>query len=281
MVELGKLLGATRAVESESESAGDLAYLPGRATSLGGMRPKCTVVDEKGRLAIGKFPSISDESSVTKGEVLAMHLAAAAGIDAAPSRLVDCEGAPVALIERFDRGEHGGRLHYASAATMLEVEPGESRESTYTELAHLIRRHGHDSAGALVESWRRIAFTILITNVDDHLRNHGFLHVGRGLWKLSPAFDLNPFPEHHRELKTWISEKTGPDASIEGLLSVISFFRIPVSQARTILGEVVRAVSTWREQGRGLGMSEGELDRFAGAFEHSESEAAKREAGKS
>lgn len=281
MVELGKLLGATRAVESESESAGDLAYLPGRATSLGGMRPKCTVVDEKGRLAIGKFPSISDESSVTKGEVLAMHLAAAAGIDAAPSRLVDCEGAPVALIERFDRGEHGGRLHDASAATMLEVEPGESRESTYTELAHLIRRHGHDSAGALVESWRRIAFTILITNVDDHLRNHGFLHVGRGLWKLSPAFDLNPFPEHHRELKTWISEKTGPDASIEGLLSVISFFRIPVSQARTILGEVVRAVSTWREQGRGLGMSEGELDRFAGAFEHSESEAAKREAGKS
>jgi serine/threonine-protein kinase HipA len=281
MVELRKLLGATRAVESESESAGDLAYLPGRATSLGGMRPKCTVVDEKGRLAIGKFPSISDEHSVTKGEVLAMHLAAAAGIDAAPSRLVDCEGAPVALIERFDRGVHGGRLHYASAATMLEVEPGESRESTYTELADLIRRHGHDSAGDLVELWRRIAFTILITNVEDHLRNHGFLHVGRGLWKLSPAFDLNPFPEHHRELKTWISEETGPDASIEGLLSVISFFRIPVSQARTILGEVVRAVSTWREQGRGLGMSEGELDRFAGAFEHSESEAAKREAGKS
>lgn len=130
MVELGKLLGATRAVESESESAGDLAHLLGRATSLGGMRPKCTVVDEKGRLAIGKFPSISDECSVTKGEVLAMHLAAAAGIDAASSRLVDCEGAPVALIERFDRGVHGGRFHYASAATMLEVEPGESRAST-------------------------------------------------------------------------------------------------------------------------------------------------------
>lgn len=88
------------------------------------MRPKCTVIDETGRLAIGRFPSLTDERAVTKGEILAMHLATAAGIDAAPGRLVDCERSPVALIERFDRGGQGGRLHYASAATMLGVEPG-------------------------------------------------------------------------------------------------------------------------------------------------------------
>lgn len=279
VVELGRLLGATRAVESESESAGDLAYLLGRATSLGGMRPKCTVIDETGRLAIGKFPSLADERAVTKGEILAMHLATAAGIDAAPARLVDCEGSPVALIGRFDRGGQGGRLHYASAATMLGVEPDGERESTYTEMADLIRRHGHDAPTDLVELWRRVAFSILITNVDDHLRNHGFLHVEGGLWRLSPAFDLNPFPERHRELKTWISEEAGPSASIDALLSVIAFFRIPTARAREILGEVVWAVSTWRERGRGLGMSEGELDRFAEAFEHPEREIARRAAG--
>ena len=117
--------------------------------------------------------------------------------------------------------------------------------------------------------------------MDDHLRNHGFLHAGRGLWRLSPAFDLNPFPDRHRELKTWISEEPGPEASIDALMSAIAYFRIPFPRAREILGDVAAAVSTWKEQGRGLGMSEGELDRFAEAFEHSESGAARREAGRS
>ena len=101
LVELAHLLSATRAVETNTETAADLAYLRGRGTSLGGLRPKCTVIDEDGQLSIGKFPSVTDERSVTKGEVLAMRLARRAGIDAAAARLIESDGAPVALIRRF------------------------------------------------------------------------------------------------------------------------------------------------------------------------------------
>jgi serine/threonine-protein kinase HipA len=108
LIELKQLLSATRAVETESETAADLAYLRGRGTSLGGMRPKCTVVDDDGRLAVGKFPSVTDERAVTRGEVLAMHLAKASGLQVAESRLVNSDGVPVALIRRFDRTDDCG-----------------------------------------------------------------------------------------------------------------------------------------------------------------------------
>jgi hypothetical protein len=72
-----------------------------------------------------------------------------------------------------------------------------------------------------------MAYSILITNVDDHLHNHGFLHAERGLWRLAPAFDLNPFPDRARELKTWVSADTGPEATIDALMSVVAYFRLP------------------------------------------------------
>ena len=103
LLELGHLLSASHAVETHTETAADLRYLRGRATSLGGLRPKCTVVDNDGRLSIGKFPSVADDRAVTKGEVLALRLATAAGIGAAEARLVESKGSPVALIWRFDR----------------------------------------------------------------------------------------------------------------------------------------------------------------------------------
>jgi len=110
--------------------------------------------------------------------------------------------------------------------------------------------------------------------VDDHLRNHGFLHAGRGHWRLAPAFDLNPFPDRVRELKTWISEDTGPEATIEALLSVLPYFRIPRTWASVILSRIDRALSQWRKRGLALGMTNQELDQFADAFEHPEREAA-------
>ena len=275
-VELGRLLAATRAVESENETAADLAYLRGRGTSLGGMRPKCTVIDEDGRLSIGKFPSVNDERPVTKGEVLAMTLAKAAGIRTAETRLVESDGLPVALIRRFDRTESGRRLMYVSAATLLEAHSDDARDHFYTEIVDAIRVHGADSRADIEELWRRIAFSILITNVDDHLHNHGFLHVNHGQWSLAPAFDINPFPERMRELKTWISEETGPEATIEALLSVIAYFRIPPARAREILGEIEHAVSGWRDTGQALGMTNRELDQFADAFEHPERKAARQ-----
>jgi serine/threonine-protein kinase HipA len=210
------------------------------------------------------------ERAVTKGEVLAMRLAAAAGIDAAPARLVDSDGAAVAVIRRFDRPDGGGRLPYVSAATLLGAGPDDVEEHAYTEIVDALRMHGADAQADIVELWRRIAFSVAITSVDDHLHNHGFLRVERGRWRLSPAFDLNPFPERVREFKTWISAEAGPEASVEALRSVAPYFRISQRRADEILGEVERAVATWRDLGRSLGMNATELDDFAEAFEHGE-----------
>jgi serine/threonine-protein kinase HipA len=276
LIELAHLAAASRSVETNSETAADLAYLRGRGTSLGGLRPKCSVVDEKGRLSIGKFPSVADERAVTKGEVLAMRLARAAGIDAAEARLVDSDGVPVALITRFDRARGGGRVLYASAATMLGAEPADPGEHAYTEIVDALRVHGAAAQADIEELWRRVAFSILITNVDDHLLNHGFLHAGHGQWRLAPAFDLNPFPDRTRELKTWVSLEAGPEATIDALRSVAPYCRISRPRAKKVLAHVERAVAGWRREGRSLGMSEAELEPFASAFEHAERTAARR-----
>ncbi len=269
LVELGALLSASHAVEMNTETIADLAYLKGRGTSLGGLRPKCSVLDDDGRLSIGKFPSVQDQRAVTKGEVLALRLAKLAGINAADARLIDSDGIPVALIHRFDRIE-GRRIMYISAATMLGVDTTRPGEHAYTEIVDAIRSHGSAAQADIDELFRRIAFSILITNVDDHLLNHGFLHVQHGQWRLAPAFDVNPFPDRARELKTWISEETGPEASIEALRSVAPYFRLNDLRARAIVSEVEAAVARWREQGRELGMTDVELDQFADAFENEE-----------
>jgi serine/threonine-protein kinase HipA len=213
---------------------------------------------------------------VTKGEILALRLATAAGIKAAHGDLIDSDGAPVAMIKRFDRSDAGDRIPYISAATMLGADSGDRDIHTYTEIVDALRIHGAASREDIEELWRRIAFSILITNVDDHLHNHGFLHSSGHLWRLAPAFDMNPFPERHRELKTWISEDTGPDASIAALWSVQKYFNISLARAKAILGEVESAVARWREVGRvDAHMSNEELSEFEDAFEHSERPAAR------
>jgi serine/threonine-protein kinase HipA len=276
LLELRHLMSASRAVETETETQADLAYLRGRGTSLGGLRPKCTVVDEDGMLAIGKFPSVQDERAVTQGEVLAMTLAKAAGLAVADARLVESDGGSVALIRRFDRTLEGKRLMYVSAATMLGAESSDAQEHAYTEIVDALRVNGAAPQDDIEELWRRIAYSILITNTDDHLHNHGFLHAEGGLWRLAPAFDLNPFPDRARELKTWVSAETGPEATIEALMSVIAYFRISLPRAKEILREVDGAVAGWRAAGRLLGMTDRDLEAFAEAFEHPERKAAQR-----
>jgi serine/threonine-protein kinase HipA len=276
LVELSALFKASRAVETSTETSADLAYLRGRGTSLGGLRPKCSVVDDGGRLYIGKFPSVQDSRAVTKAEVLALRLAAKAGISAAEAQLVDSDGVPVALIRRFDRSDDGERIGYISAATLIGANLHDASEHFYTEIADAIRIHGASVAHDLEELWRRIAFSILITNVDDHLMNHGFLHSGDGRWRLSPAFDVNPFPERERELETWISEERGPEASIESLLSVAPYFQVKSPSVKKILGEVESSVATWRSEGRKLHMTKAELEELAPAFEHDERQAARQ-----
>lgn len=269
LIELNSILHATRAVETDTETAADLEYLRGRGTSLGGLRPKCTVVDQDGSLSIGKFPSIRDSYSVTKGEVLALHIAAAAGIHAAQARIVESDGLPVALIKRFDRGPFGRRIPYMSAATLLGIE--DSHEiHTYTEIIDAIKRYSPDYKTDAEELWSRIALTILITNVDDHMRNHGFLHVEKNQWRLSPAFDINPFPDKQRVLKTWISESSGDTASIELLMLAAPYFGIDSKRAYLLLSRVEAAVARWRPIGKEIGMTANELNAFETAFEHKE-----------
>lgn len=270
LIEMNQLVASVKAIDENTETASDLAFLLGKATSLGGLRPKCNVLDSDGRLCIGKFPSHQDNRSVTLGEVLALKLAKKSGINAASARIIDSNGTKIALISRFDRSDHGERILYASAATMIGADTSSGNEYTYTEIVDAIRSKGSKNQSDIDELWRRIAFSILITNVDDHLHNHGFLHVSRGLWELSPAFDINPFPHRARELKTWISEESGPAASIEALMSAIKHFNISLEKAKGILNDVEKSVSTWRTEGKKLGMTHSDLDLFSDAFEHEE-----------
>lgn len=147
---------------------------------------------------------------------------------------------------------------------MLGAERDDPTE--HTEIVDALRVHGCVAQSDIEELFRRIAFSILINNVDDHLHNHGFLHVGHGQWRLAPAFDINPFPNRFRELKTWISHGAGPDASLAALRSEAPYFRIKPAQSEAIIGEVTAAVADWRQLGARIGMTKVELDAFADAF---------------
>jgi serine/threonine-protein kinase HipA len=274
LIELDRIFQASRALETGLETAQDLRYLQGKGTSLGGMRPKCTMVDEDGWLAIGKFPSLGDTRSITRGEVLALRLAAQAGIDAAPARIVQLDEAPVAVIRRFDRDGEDARIPYQSAASVLQASREEDR--SYTEIADAIRTLGHAPTQDVRQLWRRLVFNLLITNVDDHLQNHGFLHVERGLWRLAPAFDINPFPDKARESKTWLSEQDGAITDVQMLLARAACFALDADQALAILAQVHAAVSAWRQLAMSLevGLRPAELDDFAPAFEHDQMQAA-------
>lgn len=274
LIELERLFLASRAVERGEETTEDLRYLQGKGTSLGGMRPKCTLVEEDGWLAIGKFPSVGDSRSVTRGEVLALRLAALAGIDAAPARIVQLDDVAVAVIRRFDRDAESGRIPYQSAASLLQASREEDR--SYTEIADAIRSVGHDPLRDLRQLWRRLVFNLLITNVDDHLQNHGFLHVANGQWRLAPGFDLNPFPDKDRESKTWLSEQDGPVTDVAMLMARSAHFALSQAEALAILAEVYGAVLNWRQLACGseIGLKPAELDDFAPAFEHEQMTAA-------
>ena len=274
LVDLQLMYDASRAVEQNKESESDLRYLQGKGTSLGGFRPKCTVIDKNGRLSLGKFPSVADERAVTRAEVLALHLAKLAGIDVAKSRIEDVKKVPVAIIERFDRTEDDRRIPYLSAASMLQASRNEER--SYIEIADIIRARCVDPDSDTKQLWRRLVFNLLITNVDDHLHNLGFLHVENTMWRLAPAFDINPFPDKERESKTWLSEDSGPITDITDLFVKASYFSLGIDQAKAVISEVVSAVSQWKfiAASQAIGMTQSEIRAFVPAFEHDQLTAA-------
>ena len=227
-----------------------------------------------GRLALAKFPKPDDTRDIAAGEILALTLAAKAGIRVVEHQLVSLGQHSVAVITRFDRAGQA-RIPFISGASLLGLSPGDP--GAYTLLADAIRQFGHDVAGDLRELWRRLVFSLLASNYDDHLRNHGFLMREAGRWALSPAYDLNPVPEIDRVRvgKTPISEDHA-EPSIAGALEVAARFGLKSAAATTLLREVFTAVSAWRNTGRKLRFKAGTLDAYASAFEHELMDEARR-----
>lgn len=268
VVKLGALMHAADAVHGETETAADLRHLLGQGSPLGGARPKSAVLLADGRLGIAKFPKPDDVRDIAAGEVLALTLAGKAGIHVAEHRLVTASHRNVSIITRFDRDEAGRRIPMISAHSLLGLAAGDA--GAYTLLADGIRQHGDDTAGDLRELWRRLIFSLLICNYDDHLRNHAFLMRNPGRWSLSPAYDLNPVPEIERARapQTPVSED-GDEPTLEAALRAAPRFGLRAAEARTILSEVTSAVETWRETGRRLHLKAAVLERYSTAFEHS------------
>ena len=266
-LELEKILLASRAVELSKETTEDLAYLQGKGTSLGGMRPKCTILDSDGALSLGKFSSVNDERSIPRGEVLALRLAQLAGIDSAQARVVMVQEQPVAMIRRFDRTPEQNRIPYISGATLLQANRDD--EHSYTEIIDVMRSKCANFVEDARQLWRRLVFNHLITNVDDHLQNIGFLYSGNNQWRLAPAFDLNPFPDKDRESKTWLSEDSGPISSTQQMLDQAARFELSHPQAQSILEEVTTAVKRWKDVATSVevGLHTHELNDFKPAFE--------------
>ena len=278
LIRLQALLRSAEAIDSETDTAADLRFLLGAGSPLGGARPKCAISLEDGRVALAKFPKPDDTRDIGSGEVLALTLAAEAGIRVAEHRLVPMGGHSVTVITRFDRVGKV-RIPFLSGASLLGISPGDP--GAYTLLADAVRQFGGDVAGDLRELWRRMVFSLLASNYDDHLRNHGFLMHEAGRWSLSPAYDLNPVPEidRVRVSKTPISEEH-EEPSIAGALAVAGRFGLKAPAARSILREVFTAVSVWRRIGRRLCLKRATLEAYASAFENELMDEARNLVGK-
>jgi serine/threonine-protein kinase HipA len=265
LVDLGAMVAAADDIESDVATIAEVRRLVRAGSSLGGARPKAHVRTADGRLAIAKFPSrANDEWDVMAWEKVALDLAALAGIDVPESELLRVDGRSVLVVERFDRRTDGARVGYRSALTMLEAREGETR--SYLDLAEAIEQHSPAASEDLAELWRRIVFSVLIANTDDHLRNHAFLHAGGTAWRLSPAFDLNPDPAPGPlHLSTAIDE-VRTDASVDLALAVAPAFRLERQAAEHILAEVRRAIERWPDVARRHGLDRRERDRMTPAF---------------
>ncbi|MDE0292499.1 MAG: type II toxin-antitoxin system HipA family toxin [Candidatus Dadabacteria bacterium] len=267
LIQLPALINAADAVHTNTETAEDLKLLLNEGSPLGGARPKSAVEDKDGSLAIAKFPKPDDDRSIPHGEVLAMTLARQVGLTVADARLLDVVGRPVALIRRFDRVRNQ-RIPFLSAMSLLGLNDGD--EGTYTDIAEIIRMYSSSPTQDLNELWKRVVFNVLIGNLDDHLRNHGFLYDRNSRWRLSPAYDLNPVPlaEKARELTTWISEQ-GPEADLDLAREAAPFFALKKKQAEAIIDEISAALKSWQSTARRLGMNSRDMDIYATAIRSS------------
>ncbi len=266
MIELPKLLAASDNLLCDQESDEELRILLAPGSSLGGAQPKASVCDSNSQLYIAKFPNNKDDYNRIAWEAIALDLAELSGIRVPQRRLEFVKGKHVLILKRFDR-ESSIRIPFLSGMSMISANDNETH--SYLELVDTIRSHGADPRTDMHELWRRIVFTILISNVDDHMRNHGFLYDGKSGWILSPAYDLNPTPVDiaPRILASAINIDD-QEASLDSAFEVSEYFDIEIEKAKEYVREIALAVSSWNSKAKAYGISRMEIDRMSTAFEH-------------
>jgi serine/threonine-protein kinase HipA len=251
--------------ENNEEMKSWLAVLVAPGSSLGGARPKATIIDKSGQLWIAKFPSKNDSYDKAAWEFLAFRLAILSGIEMAESKLQIITGKyHTFFTKRFDRIQRN-RIHFASAMTMIGKNEVMLRDepASYLELAEFIKFSGAENKKDLHQLWRRIAFNIMISNTDDHPRNHGFILTDRG-WRLSPAFDVNPSVE-----KDGLSMNIDMDNNaldIDLAKSVAQYFMLSNDQAEKTIREIRFVVGKWKSIAKEVGIKKAELENLESAF---------------
>ncbi len=245
-----------------------LNILVAPGSSLGGARPKASILGIDNSLWIAKFPGRNDTMDVGGWEIVTYQLAKGAGINMAESKAIKFSGPHhTFLTKRFDRTDTGERIHFASAMTLLGYTDGQDYKdgASYLDLVEFISSNGANINADLEELWRRIVFSICVSNTDDHLRNHGFILTPKG-WVLSPAYDINP-EETRTGLKLNISEN---DNALElGLaMEVHPHFRLNESKAKHIMSVVESSIKNWRIVAKKYGISKAGQELKARAFSY-------------
>ena len=243
-----------------------LSLLIGPGSSLGGARPKASVVDDQGHLWIAKFPSSSDDKNVGAWEMVLHQLAIACGIQVSEARLqkFSCKHATF-LSKRFDRTKNQRRIHFASALTLLGLQDGADylEGVGYLDLVAFVMKKSPQAKEDLEQLWRRMAFNMMVSNTDDHLRNHGFILTNNG-WRLSPAYDMNPNEMGHG-LTLNISESSN-DLDLSIALETAHWYQLKRDRAERILKEMQLEISLWRTVAKKHGISHSEIEQTKRAF---------------
>jgi serine/threonine-protein kinase HipA len=274
-LELAKLQNIADAIvrdeiQEKGEDAIQIEELMLIGTSMGGGRPKTVVEDEEG-LWIAKFNRPDDRWNHAKVEHAMLVLAKECGIGTADSRAVAAGGKDVLLVRRFDRFKTGSgytRARMISGLTLLQADENERDRWSYISLAEEIRRIVANPAKDAPELFRRMCFNALISNMDDHPRNHALIAKERE-WNLSPAYDLTPSPviAHERRDLAMVCGDKGRFACASNILSQHTRFSLGAAEAKTIVENMRQRVSTtWYDVVRAEGVSEKDAEAIRRAF---------------
>ena len=246
-----------------------LSMLIDPGSSLGGARPKASVLDEKGNLWIAKFPSAKDDKNTGAWEMVLHQLAKACGIHVPDARLLQFSGKHhTFLSKRFDRIKQK-RIHFASAMTLLGYQDGADFHDglSYLDIVAFIIQQGASVKADLEQLWRRVVFNMLVSNTDDHLRNHGFMLTNNG-WELSPAYDMNP-NEMGNGLTLNISENSN-EQDISLALETAKHYKLKNDEAEKIINDMQREIAKWRTVAKKVGISISEIEQTKRAFRDAE-----------